>query len=283
MKIKLQSFLIGIVILLIAVGLVYLLNGVYQNKELFRGIEDSNLPAVQKAIDQGAFVNKRKSWLYVPEIVSTNPTPLITACKIGNEEIVKVLIENGANINKKDNYTDNTPLLAALDDSKPNRFSLAMYLIENGADIYAIQDGVNSPFYQSLYISSTDNDETMCESVSLLDYLLNNNVDQTIYMSGENPLTFSAHYRNTMAVQYLVENNYYGIDSYDYDGNTALIVATKNQDRKMVELLLDLGAAKHLKDVNGKTALDYAIENYCEEIIGLLKTAGGTLSSKKTE
>lgn len=251
--------------------MVFVGNGFFQNRKLFIAIEDNNYDAAEAAINKGAWVNARKYAFNIKNIVSTNPTPLICACKNGSEEIIKLLLINGADINKKDNFTDDTPLLAILDSGSLNRYSIAMDMINNGADIFAVQAGVASPFYKALYISDKDSEAVIEESVVLIDYLLKNDIEQTIYMSGENALTFSSHYRNWAVVKYLIENKYYDIDSIDSDGNTALIVAVKNNNLKVVKVLLDLGADLSLTDTLEKNALDYALENNHKEIISLLK------------
>ncbi|XP_015374244.1 PREDICTED: myotrophin-like [Diuraphis noxia] len=61
--------------------------------------------------------------------VSNGRTMLHKACDYGHLDIVEYLIQNGADINKKDNFGI-TPLLCALWE---NHFKVAKYLIEKGA------------------------------------------------------------------------------------------------------------------------------------------------------
>lgn len=259
-------------LIIVSMALTFIIaNGFYQNKQLFKAIETNDFSNAKKAIDKGAFINTRKSLFYLPNLVPTNPTPLIAACKKGDKELVDLLLENGADINKTDNYTQKTPLLASLHGNKANRFSLAMYLINKGADIHAIQEGVASPFSRSLYISKDDTEQTKEESVLLLDYLLHNNAETKIYTSNENALTYATHYRNDNAVKYLIENNYFDVNSRDNSGDTALIVAVKNERTSIVKLLLEFGADRSLLDNDGKTALDYAFACQNSEIVSLLE------------
>jgi len=64
---------------------------------------------------------------------------------------------------------------------------------------------------------------------------------------------------------------------YEYeDGHTALMLASKYCDTKIVKMLLDAGADPNLRDVRGNTALMLASENYCksnEEIVKILLNA----------
>ncbi len=265
-----RCVIIILVIILIAI-IAMIINGINQNKKLFVAIENNDYVASQEAINSGAFINFRKNLFYIAELVPTNPTPLIAACKNGNRDIVELLLEKGADINKRDNFTGKTPLLAALHGSKQNRFELAMYLIDNGADIYASQK-TTSPFEEALIVLTTDDESTIAEGFDLFRYLMKQNVNMNICTGNENVLTFAAHYNNYNVVKYLIENNYYDIDSFDSSGETALIVATKNNRIQIVELLLKLGANKTIKDSEGKIALDYAICNDYYEIISLLET-----------
>ena len=244
----------------------YITNGLYQSSKLLTAVENNDYESAKEAVECGAWINKRRFVVYLPAIMGINTTPLIEACKNGNQEIVELLIENGADVNFEDNGTKNTPLLAAIKGTKENRFRLAMYIIEKGGDIYANQGGA-SVFYRALYISENDSEQNVDESVTVIKYLLEINVDHTIYMSKENALTHAAHYRNYGAVDYLIQEGYYDVNCRDDNGDTALIVSVKYNNVKTVEVLLKHGADASLCDTTGKTALDYAKENGNDEII----------------
>ena len=266
MKIKYVIMMVVVSFLLIS---IYSGNIILQNYNLVNAVESSDIEQAQCAIDLGANVNARKSIWYIPQIVPTNPTPLIIACKSGDREMVEFLIANDADVNKVCNYTGETPLLAALHGTKQNRFSLAMYLIENGANIYVTQT-VNSAFNESLMVLDTDSDQTIEEGFELFRHLIENGVDRTIYMTKESALTFAAHYRNDKAVEYLIQNDYFVVNELDSNGDTALIVAARHGRVTTVGLLLSLGADVSITDRNGKTAYDNAMENGFSEVVSIL-------------
>ena len=264
-----RIFIVITVVALIIAGLI-VANGLYQNRKLFDAIERDDYDGVKKAIEKGAWINTREELFYVPNLIPTNPTPLISACKKGNEKIITLLLDSGADINKKDNYTGQTPLLAALHGTKSNRFSIAMFLLENGADPYAVQIA-SSPIKKSLIVLDSDNAQTIKEGFELFKYLMEQKVSMDIPVGKQNALTFAAVYSNYNAVEYLIEENYFDVDSKDSAGNTALIVATKNNETQIIQLLLQLGADKSIKDAEGKTAYDYAVELELVDFLEILK------------
>ncbi|OUM66909.1 hypothetical protein PIROE2DRAFT_29779, partial [Piromyces sp. E2] len=72
-------------------------------------------------------------------------TPLIWACKNRNENIVKLLIENGVDLSKV-NKDGDTPLIWACRMKRENRNDdIAKFLIENGADLNKANKDGNTP------------------------------------------------------------------------------------------------------------------------------------------
>lgn len=264
-----KKFMLFFIIIVIICFTVVLVNGYYQNRVLLRAIKEHDTETAKNAIHRGAFLDIPQYLLCVPEITTLNPTPLIVACKTGDFEIVKLLIDYGADINKLDNTSGESPLMAALHGTKENRFSLALFLIEQGADIRVTQTA-NSPFQESLYVSDQDTPKTIEEGYQLFQLFMQNSVDMTVYVNRQNALTYSAQYRNYNAVKYLIERGYFEVNAIDDGGSTALITAAKHGNTDIVELLMKLGANKSLRDISGKTAYDYAQENQSIEIIALL-------------
>ena len=70
-------------------------------------------------------------------------TPLIYASLRGDESVVKLLLENGANINIKDN-TGNTALMRTASSSAFRHIYVAELLLKNGADITGKDNGGNT-------------------------------------------------------------------------------------------------------------------------------------------
>ena len=126
-------------------------------------------------------------------------------------------------------------------------------------------------YQKSLFVFDTDDESTVQEGFEFVQYLLDNNLDITDMRSfQQNALTFSVRYGNYNVVQHLIKENYFDINSLDDLGNTALITAVKYEQHDILNLLLDLGADPYITDDEGKTALDYAVENQNESMILLL-------------
>ena len=185
MKRKLFAvFLIIILIVSITVVSIIVGNGIYQNKKLFEAIERDDYTGAKQAVENGAWINTRKHLLHVPNLIPKNPTPLIIASEKGNEDIIFLLLDNGADINKKDNYTKQTPLLAALHGTKANRFSIAMLLLNKGADAFAVQN-TTSPLEETLIVYDSDNEQTIKDGFELFKYLIAQGVDLEICKGNE--------------------------------------------------------------------------------------------------
>ena len=268
-KKKLRLFcIIGLVLL---VCIVWFSNKKFQTQKLFDAVERHDLFAAQEAINRGAWIDRTEypSLGIIEEVVVINLTPLETACKSGDEEMVELLLKNGANVNTKNKHSYSRPLLNALHGTKSNRFSLAMYLIEQGADIH---DSKQAVFLGEdlIYISQADDTKTIQDGFALFKYLMEHEATIAFQFASQHMLTFAAKCGNNEVISYLIKGNYYDIDTYDPLQNTALIAATKNNQVETVVLLLELGADTLLTDKNGKTAMDYAVDQQNARILTLL-------------
>ena len=261
--------MIVVTVALILLIALFSINRRLQTESLFKSIDAGDYDAATMAIDFGANVNGYKHVANIPALVMMNPTPLVQACKVGNEEIIKLLLECGANVNLPDKITGKTPLLAALHGTKQNRFSLAFQLIEQGADIHVVLDN-NSPIAECLVFSEDDSASTQAEGFALLCYLLENGASLDGIPFSENALTYAAHYGNIDAIKYLLANEYFDVDEYDEGGCTALICAVKHHQAAVVEILLDYGASALVEDSTGLTAVDYAMQNKNQMIVDML-------------
>ena len=125
---------------------------------------------IKTALTDGADINKptllKKPWESQPW--ESFPTPLQVACDVRepNVDVVKLLVENGANVNDIGNAKapssrgliigvhSKTPLMLAVDSCNPNR-ELITYLVENGADVNKASDEGCNPNKKGLLNGKT--------------------------------------------------------------------------------------------------------------------------------
>lgn len=106
----------------------------------FQSVERKDYPAIRKALENGMS----------PDMLSDNGWPIIhNACRINDAEMVRLLLEFGANIELKGDYPqDCTPLAWAYDSKGMDAFEL---LLEKGADpnvsVYAYGDSPSPNMY----------------------------------------------------------------------------------------------------------------------------------------
>ena len=161
----------------------------------------------------------------------------MTACVNGNLEMVKLFIENGANINSKGLLGDETALIVAANAGKKD---IVKYLIENGADVnskcsvYKYTDGYTALMFASIR-----------GYYEIVEILLDNRAD----INATTDLGRTALMELLLGfMNGLPENGLY----------------------ETVKILVDRGTDIKIKDEDGKTALDYAKEKELKDIEELL-------------
>ena len=87
---------------------------------------------------------------------------------------------------------------------------------------------------------------------------------------GNNALMIASQCGNLEIAKLLIESKKINVDLQNKKGNTALILASFLGYSEIVKLLIEAGADRNIKDNYGKTALDYAKENYDNQIKKLL-------------
>jgi ankyrin repeat protein len=97
------------------------------NDSLYRAVAKNDTTLLRQLIKQGADVNyiKQEGWMKV--------SPLITAVNGKNIALIKILLENRADVNWKDGFKT-TALMYAASDGKEDIVKL---LLDSGADVFA--------------------------------------------------------------------------------------------------------------------------------------------------
>lgn len=261
-------------IALLISGTVFLLRqtNTYYAQQLVLAIKEENIEEINRILD------KR------PECVNTYPSymnrigniffdlntkyPLSVACRNGNIEIVKLLVERGADVNNNDGWT---ALSYAYDKHSENWYEIAVYLIENGASLeyrtshsgeyFAILEDIIAPTY-----TNPDENEIYLSFVYAIERIDKSKVDWASVFRE------SIVSDRTTIIEYLLQEKYCNINSVYYRSTALIYAVERSDDINTIRLLLEYGADVMARDENWKTAYDYAIENGDTEIIELLSS-----------
>jgi len=193
-----------------------------------------------------------------------NVYSLIWASTNGNIDIVKLLIDAGADINAKDN-DDITALLWACSGGY---LEIVKLLLEAGADPN-IQD--NEGYTALMWVS------TYLEIAKLL--ILSGTNPNIQNKNGKTALIFASQNGRLEFVKLLIEAGA-DLDIKDKDDKTALMFASQKGHSEIVKLLIEAGADLDIKDKDDKTALMFASQNGHSEIVKLLIKAGADTDIK---
>jgi ankyrin repeat protein len=199
---------------------------------------------------------------------SNNRTPLSWATENGHETIVKLLVEKGAKFETKDRYYGRTPLSWAAGNGHE---AVVKLLLEKGAELETIDSNGRTP----LSLAAGNGHETV---VKLL-------VEKGAKLETENsnnrtPLSWAAENGYEAVVKLLVEKGAKFETKDRYYGRTPLSWAAGNGHEAVVKLLLEKGAELETIDSNGRTPLSWAAENRHEAVVKLLVEKGAKFETK---
>ncbi len=141
-------------------------------------VAEGSVRKARKLLEQGAD----------PDGESNRCPPLVTACGADNMEMVRLLVEHGADVNlkrKEDGHWGNTPLIAAID---LRNIQIAKYLIQHGADVN-ITDGRGTPL---MYASKTIQYAGPPPAIQLMQLLVENGANVNVVCPGEGTVLDSA-------------------------------------------------------------------------------------------
>lgn len=200
--------------------------------------------------------------------------PLVEACYYRNVQAVEVLLENGADPNY---FIEGrwSPLEAAVVNGlagpiDEESFEIVKLLVDNGCDVNKHASSEPVIVHLSTIIGA-GNDNKVVEDIFL--YLLDNGADKK-HNGYEKIFHDIVRSDNVQLARKLIEEYGFDVNGNCYMGRSPLIVAvtrsSETTNAEMIQLLLQSGANKSLSDDNGKTALDYAIENNDHAVVAVL-------------
>lgn len=180
-----------------------------------------------------------------------------------NLDAVKLLVENGADVNFKDDYGC-SPLYYAVVFSK---YTIIDYLIKAGADINARCNAGNTPMHQAV------------NDISLFKYLIQNGAKPIANNNGDTPLHFAAIYGDLDVGTVLLDMTM-NVNVKNNDEDTPLHKAAYYGNLDVIKLLVERGANLDIQDKLEETALHKAA--FCGKlsVVEFLLDMGVTIDIK---
>ncbi|HNG94299.1 MAG TPA: ankyrin repeat domain-containing protein [Acidobacteriota bacterium] len=195
---------------------------------------------------------------------STNPV-LLETVKQGDLNMVRLLIENGANVNA----TDSLGVTALMHAANMDRVDIASLLIEKGANVN-VKTKSGWPILAGIAEKGP--------STEIVRLLLEKgaNVNEIAPQGATALLQNLRSNRQTMAVLQLMLDKGANVNAADIGGTTPLHRAAFHPNgEEFVKLLLDRNANPNLKNNAGQTPLTIAIKSGNTKSADLLKARGG--------
>lgn len=191
----------------------------------------------------------------------SDDSPLLFAIRNDFDmDIIKRLIEKGANVNYVNAENDSALLEAVYSGEKTE---LVRFLLDKGASVNMINEEGSTP----LIIASVNG---YTEIVKLL---IEKGANVNIQNNGGDSALISAMVNGRMDIAKLLIESGAEVNVEDVNGMTPLMHAARTDNIELVELLLEKGADKTMEDVGGLRAIDYAHNRRNEDIIELLRGA----------
>jgi ankyrin repeat protein len=191
-------------------------------------------------------------------------TPLYNAAGKGRTEIVKYLIEQGADVNFRGKEWGHTPLHQAAGRGFDD---VILVLLKAGADPKVKDRNGYTAFAIAALGGQIDAAEAL---IGHSDVNAADNYGNTLLMAATTT-------GQTEAIRWLVGKGAQidKVSQLEYGGRTALISATEVGAVESARTLLELGANPHLKMKDGSTALSHALASSMknDELIEMIKAA----------
>lgn len=232
-------------------------------------VREKDCMGVEKLINEGLKINL---------IDKNKQSPLLIAAENADEDMIKLLIENGADVDVR-NMQDETAMVIAVKNARNLELdkinNVVKILLENGADA-DIQDFKEETVLH-LAVANIGKQEIVKmlleENVNVN---LKNEWDRTaLHEAIKN--SFDSYHEEIIK---LLLDNGADVKTKDYEGRTVLIDAVPRQDIEIIKLIISKGADINAKSNNGLTALNSSIDRGDYKIIELLLENGADINQK---
>jgi len=211
-------------------------------------------------------------------------TALQWAAYKGHLTIVTYLVKNKASINS---FAGSNPLFYAITNKKE---AVALYLIQNGADLTQKSQHGYSSLYLAVYYdlpevvkailgkkNYTISDNNLLQvalekgNLGIFEFLVKKKVKVDAPFTDETYALHQAAKNGYLEIVNLLLSKKFPVNQTDKWGNTALMYAAYNNQTKICKILVQKGADKNIKNSQGQTALDFAQSRKLTESIDFLE------------
>lgn len=217
--------------------------------DIFGAVEEGDLERVKQivAVDKNS-VNAKNKY---------GNTPLHKAYWEKNFEMVKYLVEKGADVNAKNKWLE-TPLHEA---AANGQLKVIEYLITNKADVNAKDKENVTPLHKAAF----------WQNLELVKYLIGKGADVSLQDKAGNTLLHrvASWSQSGEGVIYLVKNGAQ-IDIKNNNGVTALHISAAGGHCEAVQHLIERGARVDIKNNWGDTPLHMAAQNGHLEVVKVI-------------
>jgi len=189
-------------------------------------------------------------------------TALMAAADSGHDELVRLLVERGADVTLREYRT--TEMTALLYAAQNGFTDIAAYLLDHGADVNECDGRLETSLYKAVMEQHADLVALLLERGAA--------VDQPV-MRLTTPLTYGTGYPSLDIVKLLVEAGA-DLNAVDASGSTPLLVAAKFGKPDNFFYLLEQGATNFGESFTGYNCLHAAAESGAVDIAAALVGRG---------
>ncbi|XP_055954369.1 putative ankyrin repeat protein RF_0381 [Patella vulgata] len=206
-------------------------------------------------------------------------TALMLAAKLGDYNIVKQLLEAGADVNISSRAMMPPSCMSAC----RGFLSVLAYLLDHGADVNAVDQNQCTVLHHMV---------TKPNGCVILHKLIINNSTVDVFLkiegcnvnlcdnNGKSPLMLASQYGNLELIEFLHKHKV-DVNQQDDLGRTSLYLAVENNNLKAVDVLLNMdGCDVNLSDNKGKPPLILAVQNGNTELMKLFHEYGADINQQ---